>query len=726
MGVFGNDPSPQMTAPQTGYQPAGAGFANPFGQGGSPSGGTGIDWGSIGNSLGNVLGTGAGLYGAYSNAQQGQNTLNAGNTGYGMASGAYNPSLFQSSGVGGTGFSVFSATYEGTGSINSSLGAMNPMYGNYAGAAGGFLGQSQGLANTAAGGATGAYQSALASIMPQLQQMQGNLLSANNNALFQRGQMGSGSFGQMGAGGNPVNLTTQSLGAGFAQQDLNAITAAQNQGLNFFNSNLQGASALSGMSQGATNTGLGMIGAQNALAQNPLAYSGLYGNQQIGATNAMGGMIGAVAGRGGALGAAGGGMGGLATGLSNGMGANAGPGGNSRGAIGNLINGGRSLYNAMTGPPSSGTGFDTMGCSTQNPGATGDMSNGFSMSNYGAPDMSQGYSMSDYGAVDPSLGFKGAGGQAATGSATQAAGSGPGITNMLGSAMNVGNAAMGMYQGIQKGGVMGYGTAAIDAGKLANMSGATSIPALGPASAVLSTYSAIKNWQSGNTGSDAIQGAEAGAAWGSMFGPVGTVAGAVIGGAVGALSSAFGGGRPDLETGVWNNYAAAYDKANPATQSAMMQSLSPSQAYQNLAGVMDAKNNTPGHSEPIEQVFGRMGENNLMTALTGQLNQDLKSGTITPGESIAEQWNQQIYPWLASKGATIDPNAKTSTGANEGQALVGDLQSLMSSWEKGNLTAYSQVGVNGQTISGLQAPGGGTYAAPPPIAAAPGNGNIMG
>lgn len=694
-----------------------SGFSNPFGQsGGSPS--PGIDWGQIGSSLGNVLGTGAGLYGAYSNAQQGQNTLNASNTGYGMASGAYNPSLFSSSGVGGTGSSVSSPTNGGPGSINSSLGAMNPMYGAYAGAAGGFLGQSQGLANTAQGGATGAYQSALASIMPQLQQMQGNLLSANNNALFQRGQMGSGSFGQNTAGGenNPVNLTTQSLGSGFAQQDLNAITAAQNQGLNFFNSNLQGAGALGNLGMGATNTGLGMIGAQNSMQQNPLAYAGLYGNQQIGATNAMSGMVGSVAGRNGALQAAGGGMGGFAQGFANGAGPNAGPGSNPLGAIGNLINGGRTLYNAMTGGPSqSGTpdtspgfsladygvpsggsfnpGFDTMGGSTSDPFASGNMSTGFSPGDYG------------------SAGFNGAGGQAATGSAQQAASATPGqagsgISNMLGSAMNVGNTAMGMYNGMKQGGVMGYGTAAIDAGKLANMSGAANVPGLGPASAVLSTYSAIKNWQSGNTGSDAIQGAEAGAAWGSLFGPVGTVAGAVIGGAVGALSSAFGGGRPDLETGGWNNYAAAYNKADPATQSAMTKSLSPSQAYQNLAGVMDAKNNTPGHSEPIEQVFGRMGENNLMTALTGQLNQDLKSGAIKPGDSIKKQWDEQIYPWLKSKGATIDPNQTTSKGDKEGQALIDNLQSLMGSWEGGMLTSSTKVGINGQTISGLQRPGG--------------------
>jgi hypothetical protein len=239
-----------------------------------------MDWG-------NTFGQGANLYGQYLNSQS-QNTLAGGfSQGIGQSGAAFNPSLFGMSGVGGTGFSV-SSPNGGPGSIQSSLGAFNPMYGNYAGAAGQYLGQSQGLANTASSGATGAYQSALSSIMPQLQQMQGNLLSANNNALFQRGQMGSGSFGQNIGNGqnNPVNLTTQSLGQGFASQDLNAITAAQNQGLNFFNSNLQGASALGNLGMGATNSGMGMIGAQNSLAQNPLAYSGLYGNQEVGAANA--------------------------------------------------------------------------------------------------------------------------------------------------------------------------------------------------------------------------------------------------------------------------------------------------------------------------------------------------------------------------------------------------------------------------------------------------------
>lgn len=244
------------------------------------------------------------------------------------------------------------------------------------------------------------------------------------------------------------------------------------------------------------------------------------------------------------------------------------------------------------------------------------------------------------------------------------------------------------------GGGAGAGAAGGGAGMFG--SGLSGGQLLGAAAIPFTAYNAIKNWQSGNTGSDAMQGAELGASIGSIVPGIGTLIGGLLGGGVGALSSAFGGGRPDPETQGWNNFAKQY-QANPNIAGY----LNPSQAYQNLAGVMDAKNNSPGHSEPIEQVFGRMGEQNLMDQLTGFINRDVSSGKITPGESVQQQWNSQIYPWLAHQGATINPNQMTSQGTPEGSALIGDLQSLIGSYENGALNPSSMVGMNGQTIGNL-------------------------
>lgn len=265
--------------------------------------------------------------------------------------------------------------------------------------------------------------------------------------------------------------------------------------------------------------------------------------------------------------------------------------------------------------------------------------------------------------------------------------------------------ALQMYEGIKRGGWEGYGSAVgaglQGAGEL--LANTALSQAGGAILAPIDTYEAIKNWQSGATGSDALQGAEAGAAWGTLVLPgIGTLIGAGIGAGVGALSSAFGGGRPDLETGGWNQFAKAYNQATPEQQAAAMPNLDPAQAYQNLAGVMDAKNNTPGHSQSIEQVFGRMGEQNMMDQMTNEINKAYQSGQITSGESMQDQWNKVINPWLQSKGVTWDPTQRTSTGQLETPALQGDIQSLLGSWETGNVTGKSPMGIAGQPISGLQ------------------------
>lgn len=274
--------------------------------------------------------------------------------------------------------------------------------------------------------------------------------------------------------------------------------------------------------------------------------------------------------------------------------------------------------------------------------------------------------------------------------------------------------ALGIYSGIKQGGVAGDTSAAVNAAGLATKAGylggasgalARDIPYV---NMLLGAYNfATQDTKSGKTGSDALGGAETGAEVGSAFGPVGTVVGGVIGGAAGAIASAFGPGAMDAENATWNKVAGTLS-ANPSYAS----SLSPSQAYQNLAGVMDARDNTPGHSQPIEQVFGRMGEQNLMDQMTAQINSAISSGKVSPTASAQQLYDQVVTPWLASKNASI-ANQNTSSGQPEGPALQADLTQLISQWQSGALTPQSQVGVDGQTIAGLPS-FAGQYTGPPP------------
>lgn len=279
--------------------------------------------------------------------------------------------------------------------------------------------------------------------------------------------------------------------------------------------------------------------------------------------------------------------------------------------------------------------------------------------------------------------FKGAGGQAAA-------------------------AALGIYQGLEQGGVAGYGEAGISAGNLAVQgayaSGAMSAgtaaaaeSALGYAAAPLALYNFGKNWQSGNTGSDALSGAETGAAIGSVIPGVGTFVGAVLGGAVGAISSAFGGGRTDPETLNWNSVAPQLN-ANPQAAS----TLTGPQAYQLLAGMMDAKNNSPGHSTNLELKFGRMGEGSVVDAMTGWVNSAIKQNPQLAQASPQQLYQQVVKPQLQSMGAYVNPtDIISSNGTKAGGAVDAVLTQLLALWQSGQLNSSSQVGVSGQTISGL-------------------------
>lgn len=220
------------------------------------------------------------------------------------------------------------------------------------------------------------------------------------------------------------------------------------------------------------------------------------------------------------------------------------------------------------------------------------------------------------------------------------------------------------------------------------------------AGAVYSVYNLINNYQSGATGQDTINGAEAGAAVsgafaaygatiGSVVPVVGTIIGAVIGAAVGALSSAFGGGKADPEQAIANNYTAAITSQGPSAAS----QATPQQNFEALAGYFDAKNNTSGHSEPVEQVFGRMQEGPFLSQLMQQVNTAITSGKLPPNASADQAYSQVILPYINSKGATI----ATAPGS-EGVALTTAITNLIGQWMTGQLTGSTPIGISGQTM----------------------------
>jgi hypothetical protein len=277
-----------------------------------------------------------------------------------------------------------------------------------------------------------------------------------------------------------------------------------------------------------------------------------------------------------------------------------------------------------------------------------------------------------------------------------------GINTGAGTALD----ALSMYQGIKQGGVTGYGQA-LGAGLqgAGNLLGNTAMSGIGgEILAPLAVYNAIKNWQSGATGADALGGMSAGAAIGSIVPGIGTLIGALGGLGVGALSSAFGGGKKDPETTKLSSYLQQYNK--PGYGSAMAAALSPQQNFQNLAGMFDAKNNTAGHSTPLEQYYGRMGEGAFLNDVTGQINNAIKSGQVGNNLSAQDLYSKVVNPYLQSKNMGIQGNWVDAHGNKMGSAIQDDVTNMISQWQRGQITPQTALGISGQKDAGIQAYGG--------------------
>jgi hypothetical protein len=298
------------------------------------------------------------------------------------------------------------------------------------------------------------------------------------------------------------------------------------------------------------------------------------------------------------------------------------------------------------------------------------------------------------------------------GDARAAAGAGNFLGKVTGNTgLNMGatglNDVLGLYSGIKQGGVGGYGQALGSGTQLAGLaSGNPALSAIGgDIMAPLALYNFGKNWQSGATGQDALGGAEAGASIGSIVPGIGTLLGGLIGGGVGALSSAFGGGKHDPETDALYKYLPQYNK-DPS----IAQNMSPANNFQELAGVFDAKNNTPGHSTPLEQQYGRMGEGAFLNDITGQINQAVQSGKINPNASASDIYSQVVNPYLSGKGMGIQSNWTDAHGQQFGNALQDAVTGLIGQWQSGQINNQTPLGVKGQADSGLQAYAGSNMA----------------
>ena len=264
-----------------------------------------------------------------------------------------------------------------------------------------------------------------------------------------------------------------------------------------------------------------------------------------------------------------------------------------------------------------------------------------------------------------------------------------GASSNVGGALGAAGGVLGVYNGIQQGGVLGYGNAAAGAlragsglaslagnaglaGNLGNAAGALAVP--------LSIYSEVQNWKSGATGSDALSGAETGAAIGSIVPGLGTAAGALIGGAAGALSSVFGPGKQDPETADVNNLINATSQSgNTPAIAASVQN-----PYLQIAGLFDDKSSTL----PMYQQYGRTGEQQFTNDMVTKINDAVASGTISKSSTPQEVYNNVVAPWVAGMG-----NGWSNVGSTYQATTQGLLQDMVSQYMAGTAsTNWKAVG----------------------------------
>jgi hypothetical protein len=279
----------------------------------------------------------------------------------------------------------------------------------------------------------------------------------------------------------------------------------------------------------------------------------------------------------------------------------------------------------------------------------------------------------------------------------------PGENLAVGEASNV----VGAYTDFQRGGAIGdiLGTANVaQLGARTGVLPAAAGTIAGDIIAPLAVYEFGKNWRSGATGMDALQGAEAGAAVGSVVPGIGTLIGAVGGAIVGGVSSLFGPGREDPENVGWNEYAQAYQQHGAAG----VAGASPSTDFQMLSGIFDSR----GSAIPFYGKYGRMGENQFMQGMTQTINQAISRGQVSPGSSPAEIYSKVVEPWINAMSPGGWKDTATIQGAPEKQAVGNLLTDMIGQYQAGEQGAWT--GITGQAPQVTPFGSMGVGAATPP------------
>lgn len=225
---------------------------------------------------------------------------------------------------------------------------------------------------------------------------------------------------------------------------------------------------------------------------------------------------------------------------------------------------------------------------------------------------------------------------------------------------------MGVISGLDQGGVHGYLSAGANAVKLGSSAGLLSKGAgtlAGKVAAPLAVYDFISNWESGDTGSDAMRGAQAGAAIGSIVPGIGTLIGALGGAAIGAISSIFGPGEESHSHKTWESWKQ-YEGQGHALN------LDPYGMAEVFKGAWESNQKGFGGGKFQDR-------NDYLGQFTSQLEEGLKSGKITTAMTAMQINDAVISPWMKGYGA---PDPAWVKGVNTdliqqymaGKPLYGD------------------------------------------------------
>lgn len=156
-------------------------------------------------------------------------------------------------------------------------------------------------------------------------------------------------------------------------------------------------------------------------------------------------------------------------------------------------------------------------------------------------------------------------------------------------------------------------------------------------------YNAIDDWESGDTGGNAMRGLQAGASLGSVVPGLGTVVGGLVGGALGAISSVFGPGMESESHKVWDQYQK---KIPPNTPGAQI----PTEVFEEaLLGAWQSEHNRKW-LDSFTKLSGSSKHGGNAEGFKGwmvdKLADGIKSGTVTPGMSSQKIFDSYIGPQM--------------------------------------------------------------------------------